>query len=268
MTSFSDASQFANRYYLRSYNSLFGGNEDLENGLSHNLNLRFNKFSTYRGFQYYAVANYIKQLRGIVNSVNYQGINQSIIPIQLDDPESRWSIYGNISKKISDIDFSAGTRYNVSKYKQLVNNNLVVNNNRNFSYNISGKTLFDNFPIIELGFRQNFGSYTLSGRKSEFITTEPFLNIDYNFWNDFIFSFDYTADRYQSKNSNLSNNYEIANASLYYNKEKSAWSFEIEAQNLSDVSFKSRNSFSSYIISDNRTYILPRTIMFSIGYNL
>ncbi len=267
-SSFADAPQFASRFYLRSYNSVSQGNENLENGLSHNFKLRFNKFSTYRGFQYYAVANYIKQVQGVVNAVNYQGINQSVMSILLQNPETRWSIYGRISKKINEIDFRSGTRYNASKYKQLVNNNSVENKISNFSYNISGKTLFDNFPIIELGFRQSFGSYTLSGSKSKFITNEPFLKIDYDFWKGFILSFDYTAYRYKNKDLNLRNNYEITNASLYYNKENSAWSFEIEAQNLFDVTFKSRNSFSSYIISDTRTYILPRIIMFSVGYKL
>ena len=267
-TSFSDPSQFADRYYLRSYNSVFQGNENLENGLSHNFKLRFNKFSTYRGFQYYAVANHTERVQGVVNAVNYQGINQNVMPILLDDPERRWSIYGRISKKIKEIDLRAGTRYNASKYKQLVNNALTENKNSSLSYNIAGKTLYDNFPIIELGFRQSLGSYTLNGRKSKFVTSEPFLNVDYDFWKSFIFSFDYTAYRYRNKDLDLRNDYNIANASLYYNRENSAWSFEVEAQNLFGVTFKNRNSFSSYIISDIRTYILPRIIMFSIGYKL
>lgn len=267
-TSFSDASQFANRLHLRSYNSVSQGNENLENGLSHNLRMRFTKFSTYRGIRYYVVANYTEQIRGVVNSVNYAGINQSVMPLLVDDPLKRWSGYGNISKKILNIDFSSGLRYNTSKYKQLVNDDLTENKNSSISYNVSGKTLFDNFPIIEVGFRQSLGKYTLSGNKSEFVTSEPFLNMDYDFWNGFIVSFDYTAYRYTNKAFNQKNNYEISNASLYYNGENSAWSFEVEAQNLFDVQFKNQNSFSAYIISDTRTFILPRIIMFSVGYKL
>ncbi|MEP6260075.1 MAG: carboxypeptidase-like regulatory domain-containing protein [Gillisia sp.] len=267
-TSFSEAPQFANRYYISSYNSVYQGNEYLENGLSHNFNLRYTKFSTYRGFRYYAVVNYIENARGVVNSVNYEGINQSVMPILVDEPEIRWSIYGNISKKISDINFSAGIRYNTSKYKQLVNSILFENKNSSFSYNLSGKSLFENLPIVELGLRQSFGNYTLSGRKSEFVNSDPFLNIDYDFWKGFIFSFDYRVYRYRNKDLNLRNNYEIANASIYYKKENSPWSFEIEVQNLFDVAFKNRNSFSAYIISDTRTYILPRIVMFTVGYNL
>ena len=267
-TSFSDASQYTDRYYLRSYNSVFQGNEELENELSHNFSLRFTKFSTYRGFRYYAVANYVEQVKGVVNSLNYQGINLNIMPVLLENPENRWSVYGNISKKITDINFRAGMRYNASKYKQLVNSDLIRNKNTSFSYNISGQTLFDDFPIIEFGVRQNFGSYTLSGTESDFVTSEPFLNLDYDFWKGFIFSFDYTAYRYINKGLNLNYNYEIANGSLYYNRENSAWSFEVEAINLFDVQYKSRNRFSSFVISDIRTSVLPRVIMFSIGYKL
>lgn len=267
-SSFSDASQFADRLYLQSYNSVSRGNENLENGLSHNFKLRFTKFSTYRGIRFYATANYIEQIRGVQDAVNYQGINQYVTPILLDNPKTSWRLFGNIRKKISDISFSLGLRYNVSKYKQQVNEVFTINKNNNLSYNVAAKTLFDDFPIIEVGFRQSFGNYTLGSTKSEFVTSEPFLNIDYDFWKDFIASFDYTAYRYNNKAFNQQNNYEIANASLYYKRDSSAWSFKLEAQNLFNVKFKNRNSFSSYIISDTKTYILPRIIMFSVGYNL
>ncbi|MBS9766915.1 MAG: hypothetical protein KGV44_05180 [Flavobacteriaceae bacterium] len=60
----------------------------------------------------------------------------------------------------------------------------------------------------------------------------------------------------------------MADASLRYQKEDSPWSFKVEAQNLFNQKFKQENSFSSYIVSDTKTYILPRIVMFSIGYHL
>lgn len=64
------------------------------------------------------------------------------------------------------------------------------------------------------------------------------------------------------------NTYEIANATLSYKKEDSAWSYKISAQNMFNAQFKQRNRFSDYVVSDSKTFILPRIIMFSIGYNL
>ena len=39
-------------------------------------------------------------------------------------------------------------------------------------------------------------------------------------------------------------------------------------QNLFDTTFKQSNSFSDYLISDTKTYVMPRVLLFSIGYKL
>lgn len=64
------------------------------------------------------------------------------------------------------------------------------------------------------------------------------------------------------------NTLDIVNASLFYQKEDSPWGFEVSATNLFDVKFKQQNSFSSFLISDSKTFILPRIIMFKLSYKL
>ncbi|MFO7672240.1 MAG: hypothetical protein R6V74_00880, partial [Lutibacter sp.] len=153
-------------------------------------------------------------------------------------------------------------------YLQKINSDFVTNQNNSLGYELSVKTLFDKFPTVEIGFKQNIVNYISSNQTTKFITNEPYLTIDYDFLKGFIFSFDYENYSYQNKNFNQKNTYQLANATLSYKNEDSAWSFKIDAQNLFNVKYKNDNSFSSYIISDSKTYILPRIIMFSIGYNL
>jgi IS30 family transposase len=43
---------------------------------------------------------------------------------------------------------------------------------------------------------------------------------------------------------------------------------KITAQNIFNAQFKQSNRFSEYVVSDTKTFILPRILMFSIGYNL
>ncbi|MCH7524571.1 MAG: hypothetical protein IIC74_06070, partial [Bacteroidetes bacterium] len=50
--------------------------------------------------------------------------------------------------------------------------------------------------------------------------------------------------------------------------EDSAWGFEITATNIFNTTFKEQNSFNSFLISDTKTFILPRIIMFKIAYKL
>ncbi|MDT0294317.1 hypothetical protein ACFQ3R_01295 [Mesonia ostreae] len=267
-SSFADASQFANRFYLQSYNSIFRGNTTLENTLKHHFNLRFTKSKGYRGFGIYATANYSKQIKGITNQINYEDTNQIISPLFVDNSSETWSLNGRLSKKISEINFQTGFRYNHRTYLQFVNDLSFENQNINTSYNFSAKTIFDNLPILEVGWRQSFGNFKLSNNTTNFVTLEPFVNLDYDFLDGFIFSADFISYTYKNKTLDQRNSYEIANTSLFYQKESSAWSFKVEAQNLFDVQFKNQNTFTSYIIADSRTYILPRILLFSIGYNL
>ena len=106
------------------------------------------------------------------------------------------------------------------------------------------------------------------GRIKDQLDSKLVVEFDYDFLNRFIFSFDYSYYTYQNKELNQNNTYQLSNSSLQYRKEDSAWSFKFNAQNIFDVQFKNSNSFSSYIISDSKTYIMPRVLMFSIGYNL
>jgi hypothetical protein len=62
--------------------------------------------------------------------------------------------------------------------------------------------------------------------------------------------------------------YEIANATLSYTKENSAWSYKITTQNIFNAQFKQSNRFSDYVVSDSNIFILPRIWLLSIGYNL
>lgn len=267
-SSFSDASKFANRFYLRSYNSVFKGSSTLENELYHTARVYYSRFSLYRGLMLFSAINYTKKVKGIQNAVQFQETNQFISPILINNPEERWHFNMDISKKIKNLKYGLKTTASTSTYLQNIDENFVTNKSTNVGYELSVKTLYDKFPTVEVGFKQDFGNYTSSNQTSKFVTNQPYLTIDYDFLKGFIFSFEYENYNYSNKTSNQKNKYQLANTTLSYKNENSAWSFKIDAQNLLNVKYKSSNSFSSYIISDQKTYILPRVALFTIGYNL
>ncbi len=121
---------------------------------------------------------------------------------------------------------------------------------------------------MRLVIRERLGIILQATSTSNFVRSEPFVNIDYDFLKGFIFNFDYKRSSYQNKSLNQKNVYELANATLSYKNEDSAWSYKIKATNLFNTTFKQSNSFSDYLIRDTKTYILPRIFMFSIAYNL
>ncbi len=267
-TNFSNASKLANRFYLQSYNSVFKGNETLENELFHTARLRYSRFSLYRGLMLFATANYSKKVKGFRNSVNFDGVNRFLTIDMLNNPNENWSIRGTLRKKIKKIRYNIEGSYSDSKFKQNVNNSFVNNRNNDYSFDVGIETLFDNFPTIETGFRKSIGKYTSSNSTSKFVTNEPYVTIDYDFLKGFVFNFDYTHYNYQNKSQGINNNYNVANAILSYQKEDSPWMFKFTSQNLFNTTFKQSNSFSDYLVSDSKTYVLPRVVMFSVGYKL
>ena len=267
-TSFSDASKFANRFYLQSYNSVFKGNEEIENNLFHSARIYYSRFSLYRGLMLFANLNYNKQLRGIRNTVDFNDINQFLTVKMFNNPSEDWRGNINLQKSINNLKYKVDVGFNNSKYIQELNNNIQTNTNNNYDYQFGVETLFDKFPKIEVGFKRTIGNFTASTNTSKFVTTEPFLTVDYDFSKGFIFNFDYRKSNYQNKTLGQKNTYEIANATLSYKGENSAWSYKITAQNLLNAKFKQSNSFSDFLISDSKTFILPRIILFSVAYNL
>lgn len=267
-SSFLDVSKYANKFYLQSYNALYRGNEELENELFHNVNLTYRNFKAYKGLNMYFQGNYVKKVKGVINVINYQGVNQILTTRIIDDPQAQWRINGNLKKKTGRISYRLEGLYSHSRYLQQVNGITSNVKSKELSYKVAGKTLFNDFPIIEIGYKQSYGNYNLSESTSKFTKSEIYANLDYDFWKGYILSVDFVSNKFRNNSLNQSNKFNLANASLYYRKDNSAWSFTFNIKNLFDVQNKSSYSFSEYIISDTQIFILPRIFMFSIGYNL
>lgn len=267
-TSFSDASSFANRFYLRSYNSVFRGNENLENNLFHTARIYYSRFSLYRGLLMNAGINYSKQIKGVRNVVEFSGVNQFLTARLFDNPSENINARGSIYKKIKKIRYKFIGSASTSNYLQEINGMIQTNKNNNYSYRIGMETLHDNFPTIDIGFKRSIGNFISNNSTSNFITNEPSLTIDYDFSKGFIFNFDYTLYDFKNKALNQRNRYDVANATISYRKENSPWSYKMFSNNLFNSVFKRNSSFSQYVISDTKTFLLPRVWMFSISYNL
>lgn len=267
-SNFVSAENYADRFLIGTYNSLFRGVGSLENELTHSLSLSFNKYSTFRGFGYYIIASYRIQQDGVQRAVSTQDINQTLSPVFLENPAQSWRLNGRLYRRVSKVKLSLGLGYDKRDFDQILNNTTVKNANTSWNYRLNARTSFKKWPTINLGFSQSFTEYSLGGRSSEFVTTIPSISIDYDFLDGFIASIDYSANIYENKQLNQRNSYSLSKASLFYAAKNSPWSFEVEANNLFDVEFKNENLVTSYLISDNQSFILPRILLFSVGYRL
>ncbi|HLU80870.1 MAG TPA: hypothetical protein VK010_02245, partial [Flavobacteriaceae bacterium] len=271
-TGFSNVSRYADRLRLAGFNQLYRGNADSENELRHQFSLTYYHFNLFKGTFLNAGANYSRKTKSVQETTVLEGIDQIQTAIYSDLPQNSFSLNGTFSKQVGNFKFSLGGNAAIADYSRIVNE---VRNNylsQNYSYTFKTETSFDSFPNFEIGFRQHFNIFEsdqdVSGLKNEFMRLDPYFYLDYDFWNGFILKADYFYNYYENKNTGQTNRFQIAGASIYYNKENSPWGFEIRVENLFDVRYKNKNSFSQFLVLDKNIYIQPRTMLFVLSYKL
>ncbi|MBP4140811.1 hypothetical protein J3S90_03255 [Flavobacterium sp. P4023] len=263
---FPEVSQLASNYTLQNYNLVYKGNGLLQNEQFHTANLRYSKMNMYRGITWNAMANFNKKIKTIRNEIQLDGIDQFNTPILSDNPETTYGINGSFSKRIYRFNLKLNTRFNWFNYSQIINSVITTNDRNIQNFGLVIKTAYRKWPDFSIGYNKGFSQ--LSGlTKSNFQTDAINADANVNFFKSWIFKLEYENLK-NTNNANQSNFYDIANASLRYQKKNSPLGFELTANNLFDNKLKNDYSFSDYVISERNTYLLPRVILFSISYKL
>ena len=266
---FTEASQLANRLRLSNFNRLFSGNESLENELAQRISLTYSKFSLFKGIFFNASMNYTNRFRTIRNTTNIEGIDQINTLFLSTLPENTYNINSSITKTLSKYRLTLRANTSFSDYSRIINDIQQDFNTRNYFYALSIKTNYDKTPNFEIGLQQSFNSFNGSTTsQNNFTQIDPYINVDYTFWKDFSLATDYTYTYYENREQNQINRFQTANATLRYQKESSSWGFEISITNLFDVQLRNQNAINQFLISDTRTFIQPRLVLFKISHKL
>ncbi len=263
---FPEVSQMANQFTLQSYNSVFKGNALLENEQYHTANLRYSKMNMYRGIIWNALASYNKKVKTTRNDIQINSINQYSTPILSDNPETNWRFNGSFSKKIYRFNLKLNSNLSWFNYLQTLNNSTTTNDRNNQNIGLVFKTAYKKWPDISIGYTKGYSQFngiTKSKYQSDEITTE----LELTFSKFFVLKIDYDNLK-NTNNLNQTNFYDIANVSLHYQKKNSPFGFELFANNVFNNKIKNDYSFSDYVITERKTYVLPRIFMFSINYKL
>lgn len=263
---FPEVNQLANRFTLQSYNSVYKGNALLENERYHSASLRYSKMNMYRGIIVNAMASFNKKVRTTRNEIVLDGINQYNTPILTDNPETNYRVNGYLSKRIYRFTLKLDTNLSWFNYVQTLNNVTTTNDRNNQDIGITLKTAYKKWPDFSIGYTKGFSQFkglTVSNYQSDEFNSD----FETTFLKHWIFKAEYQYLK-NTNDSNQSNYFELANTSLRYQKKNSPFGFEFTINNLFDLKAKNNYSFSDFMISEQRTFILPRVFLFSISYKL
>jgi hypothetical protein len=267
-TRFPNSPKLIGNFLLTNFNQVFRGKPGLANEKYHSLSLNYYKLRLFSGLNLKSGITYNKKTQSIKNTTEFQGIDQFRTYTMFNSPENSLNGRLNFSKKIKKIKYSIETDANYKEFFQIVNNYTSKNISKTLSTTWKIQTLLDKGPNLVLGYTYSPSIFITNVSSSNFSNNEFFANLEYNFFEDFQFKTDYSRVDYKNKDAGIADTFDIANVSLFYQKEDSAWGFEVEATNLFNTKFKRSNSFSDFLISDQTTFILPRILMFKVSYKL
>jgi hypothetical protein len=253
---------------MSGFNSVFRGNALLENQLYHSASLNYYKFSLFRQLNFNIGTSFNRRIETIKTVSQLEGIESFNTQIMFDMPENNWNLNGRITKKLNKITYKLSGRFSYNDFFQLLNNSVDLNISKSYSGTLGIETSFKNYPNLEINYTKDYNNYRALGNINEFENDRFEVFLEYDFLKNFILKADYTFDNYNNINQGINNTFDVFNASLFYQKEDSPWGFELNATNIFNVRFRQQNAFNSFIISDQRTFVIPRIVMFKLSYKL
>ncbi|QHI38324.1 hypothetical protein IMCC3317_37150 [Kordia antarctica] len=279
-TDFTDVNSLAEGLVFNNYNSLYRGNRELENAVSHNLNLSYFSFNLFNYTNIFAFLNYNKRVDPIRNRSQFltipganpgdpdvQSTNSVSSPFNSAFADETFSANGRFERTFGKLKASVGGNFSMSKFTQEINGNKSVNESFTQSYQTKLSTNFRDAPNVELGYNLTINEYDQGGNSNKFTTNSPYINVDAYFLKSFIFTADYSYNNYKNEERTI-NSYSFLKAELSYQKKDSKWEYTVSGRNLLNTKSLNQDNSSTFLTSTSEYFIQPRYVILSLKYNL
>ncbi|QCE41302.1 TonB-dependent receptor [Psychroserpens sp. NJDZ02] len=252
---------------LTSFNAIYAGQLGLNDSYYHDLRVSFRKTQTY-GWSFYPTLRYKIIKDKIKNlSILNNGIYTSNTPVNLTNPEKEFSADVRLYYNYKYWKAWLSTNFSNNNYISILNELETKATNNRYTGRASFRSVYINGPNVDATISHTYSDNKTTLFESVSNNTKIDLAIDYEMGN-WTFLTENIYDYYTNKASNTNNSFNQINASVFYQKEDSAWGFEIKANNISDSRVKINSSLTDVLFNETRTYVFPRTILGKITYKL
>lgn len=267
-TQFTDVTNLAKGIVLNNYNSIFSGNESLDNALSHNVNLRYFSFNMFNYTNVSGGISYSKKIDQIRNLTNFESVIRTNSPFNSAFADETVSANGRFQKRFGKLQASVNGNFNYSKFNQFIQGLRSVNESYSQNYGAELRTNFREAPNVTLGYRYGIQDSDQGSTRSKFYTKTPSVEVDALILKTLTFKTDYAYNNF-SNNERTINDYQFWNASLAYRKNKDAkLEYALKATNLLDTRSQSQSNTSNISVSATEYFIQPRFVTFRVIYSL
>lgn len=280
--SFPHAKDLTDSYVLQNYRSVFLGNSELRQALTHTTSLNFSHFNSFNFFNVFANLSYIQRERSIqtvsrmdklfldpTDATKYT-ISQENTLINSDVAENSYNASLMIGKRLVkwyNIRFNGNLSWSdYFTYSKGINDTDFVNiNNKSFSQNYTLTNTFTFKKKVELkaGINASFSDFQ-SRVEQEFANWRPFGDIAWSITDKLLLQSDFSY-RIQNRDGVRINEAKELNASLRYNAFKKTYLTFI-AGNILGNNVIVNNSFTDNYIQTSTTDVLGRYFIVNLRY--
>ncbi len=265
---FTDVTNLARGLVLNNYNSLYFGDQALDNAISHNINLMYFSFNMFNYTNVHGSINYRKSIDQIRNLTNFESVIRTNSPFNSAFADESLSANGRFQRRFGKLQATLGGNFNYSKFNQFIQNRRSINENYYQSYRAGLRTNFRYAPNVEIGYSHSISDNDQGQNRTKFYTKAPSIEFDAYIMKKLTFRTDYSYNNFSNEDGTI-NDFQFWNASLSYRKNEDAkFEYEIKATNLLDTRSQSQSNTTSFSVSATEYFIQPRFITFRIRYEL
>jgi hypothetical protein len=265
---FTDVTRLAQGLVLNNFNSIQSGTPDLQNALSHNVNLIYSSFNLFNYTNVFARAAYSNNIDQIRSSTEFDNVIRTNTFLNSAFADENASLSGRVQRTFGKVRASVNAGFNYSKFNQFIEEERSVNEAYTQSYTPSIRTNFKVAPNVTLRYRYSISDNNQGGRKTQFITTSPSIDIDAYILKRVTFRTNYSYTN-QATSNGPSQSFQTWDARLSYRKDRDAkWEYEINATNLLNISSQVTNGENGISVFTSETFIQPRFVTFRVVYSL
>ncbi|WP_047548038.1 TonB-dependent receptor [Psychroserpens sp. Hel_I_66] len=265
--SFTDVTNLAEGLVLNNYNSIGYGNPELQNSLSHNVNLSYFSFNLFNYTNVFAVINYNKNIDQIRSLTQFDNVIRTSTFFNSNFADESLSAFGRVQRTFKKIRASMRVNYSYSKNNQFIQGIRSVNESFTQGYTPEIRTNFKEAPNVSLRYGYTVTKNNQGPTSTTFTVNAPSIEFDAYILKAFTFRTDFT---YQNqKGVGPSQSFQTWDASLAYRKDRDAkFEFELKASNLLDIDSRVSNGANNISVFSSETFIQPRFVTFRIIYSL
>lgn len=267
-TQFTDVTNLARGLVLNNYNSIFSGNQTLDNALSHNINLSYFSFNLFNYTNIFANVSYSKKIDQIRSLTNFESVIRTNSPFNSSFADETASASGRFQRRFGKFQASANGSFSYSKFNQFIQTVQSTNENYTQTYRGELRTNFRDAPNFEIGYRYSISDNDQGSSRTKFFTKAPSVEFDALIFKTLTFKTDYSYTNLSDESGTI-NDYDFWNASLSYRKNADAkLEYEVKATNLLNTKSQAQSNTSAFSVSATEYFIQPRFVTFRLVYEL